>query len=50
MLELQGYDVITDAAFLLYGGLMGAFNIRVSLAGGIQTLGPAAPALAGEAD
>lgn len=43
----EGYDVITDAMFALYGGVMGALNVRTSLFGGLQVLGPAAPQLEG---
>lgn len=43
----KGYDVITDAMFALYGGLLGALNVRTSLFGGLTVLGPAAPQLEG---
>jgi hypothetical protein len=42
-----GADVINDALFLVYGGLFGALNIRTSLLGGIEVLGPSVPALEG---
>jgi hypothetical protein len=43
----QGFDVITDGLFALYGGLLGSLGIRTSLFGGLQTVGPAAAALEG---
>lgn len=45
--RVEGDDVITDSAFALYGGLLGALNVRTSLLGGLQVLGPAAAALRG---
>ncbi len=42
-----GSDVITDGFYLAQGSLMGALNIRTSLLGGVEVLGPAAQALWG---
>jgi Flp pilus assembly pilin Flp len=44
---IEGDDVITDSMFALYGGLLGSLNVRVSLFGGVQVLGPAARVLDG---
>ena len=43
----MGADVITDGFFAVYGGLLGALGVRVSLLGGVATVGPAAPQLEG---
>ena len=43
----MGADVITDGFFSVYGGLFGALGVRVSLLGGVASVGPAAPQLEG---
>ena len=43
----MGSDVITDGFFSVYGGLLGALGVRVSLLGGVESVGPAAPQLEG---
>ena len=43
----KGADVITDGFFAVYGGLFGALGVRVSLLGGVASVGPAAPQLEG---
>ena len=43
----MGADVITDGFFAVYGGLFGALGVRVSLLGGVASVGPAAPQLEG---
>ena len=43
----MGSDVITDGFFSVYGGLFGALGVRVSLLGGVTSVGPAAPQLEG---
>ena len=45
--SIEGDDVITDSMFALYGGLLASLNVRVSLFGGVEVLGPAAAALDG---
>jgi len=44
---IEGDDVITDSMFALYGGLLASLNVRVSLFGGVEVLGPAAAAFDG---
>ena len=51
-LHYEGDDVITDSAFVLYGGLFSVLNVRTqSLFGGgalgVEVLGPAAAGLEG---
>jgi hypothetical protein len=43
----MGADVITDGFFAVYGGLFGALGVRVTLLGGVASVGPAAPQLEG---
>ena len=43
----MGADVITDGFFSVYGGLFGALGVRVSLLGGVASVGLAAPQLEG---
>ncbi len=45
--SVQGFDIIGDSMFVLYGQLLGALNIRTSLFGGVEVLGPAASELEG---
>jgi hypothetical protein len=49
--QVEGDDVITDSAFVLYGGLFSVLNVRTSLFGGgalgVEVLGPAAAGLEG---
>lgn len=43
----EGFDVITDGLYTLYGGLLASLNVRVDLLEGVVVLGPAAAQLEG---